>query len=210
MVEIAGLIERVRRARSCSVNGGHAREGSAERLARELDETWEELLTAIDQLRLQNEQLTAAQVQIHSERRRYRTLFDLAPDAYVVTDAGARIREANAVASRLLHATAESLVGKPLIVFVPMEARVTFRQAVARLPQLGVLRDFELRVRPRQSAPLALAATASLLPTLTNGDGAEILWVLRDVSEARSLHAQLSTLLGNLRDRSNHDGCGFP
>ena len=56
------------------------------------------------------------------ERERYAALFDLAPDGYLVTDAGV-IQEANCTAVALLAVSQEVLVGKPLVLWIAKEDR---------------------------------------------------------------------------------------
>jgi PAS domain-containing protein len=65
------------------------------------------------------------------ERRRYAVLFELAPDACLVTDAEGTIREANVAAGLLLGAAPASLAGKTLESFVPLEQRRVFSGKVA-------------------------------------------------------------------------------
>ena len=92
----------------------------------------EELRVAEEELRRKNEQLAAAFDAIEAEGRRYRDLFDYAPDAYLVTDPLGIIREANHAAAVLLGVEQRFLVGKPLAVFVPEEGRPAFRAELAR------------------------------------------------------------------------------
>ena len=65
------------------------------------DEAVAELLHAVEQLRLaqeelrhQNEALEAAHDELLEERRRYQHLFQYAPDAYLLTDLSGIVREA--------------------------------------------------------------------------------------------------------------------
>jgi PAS domain S-box-containing protein len=48
------------------------------------------------------------------ENRRYAELFEYSPDAYLVTDAGGSIREANRAALELLRSPREHLIGRAL------------------------------------------------------------------------------------------------
>ena len=78
----------------------------------------EELLVADEELRVQSEELVRSQRRTEVERRRYRDLFDLAPDAHFVTDRHGAIQEANSAASGLLAIEPRFLRGKPLSSFV--------------------------------------------------------------------------------------------
>ena len=193
MIDIGPFVERLRRVRAApSMAGEPSRE--LDQVLDELDETWAELSTAVEELRVQNDQLAAAQTELERERRRYRKLFDFAPHPCVVTDARGVVRAANEASLRLLQTNIRGLVGKPLIVFVPMGSRATFRFAVSRLPQLGLLKEWELPLRPRQSAPVPTAATASLMPREPLDSEIEILWTFRDLGEERRLYARLQEL----------------
>jgi PAS domain S-box-containing protein len=75
--------------------------------------------------RTQARELEAEQLAL--ERDRYADLFALAPEAYLVTDSYGIIMEANAAAGRLLEVSPESLRGKALDLFIPMEQRRVFR-----------------------------------------------------------------------------------
>jgi PAS domain S-box-containing protein len=71
--------------------------------------------------------------QLALERDRYADLFELAPDAYLVTDPYGIIMEANAAAARLLGACAASLRGRALELFIPLEQRGVFRGKLAAM-----------------------------------------------------------------------------
>src|SRR5258706_7275839 len=65
--------------------------------------------------------------------RRSRALFDLAPDAYVVTDAAGTIAEVNAAARRFLARALEEVVGRPLVELVVTADRRSFLARPAEL-----------------------------------------------------------------------------
>jgi PAS domain S-box-containing protein len=75
--------------------------------------------------------------QLALERDRYAELFELAPEAYLVTDPYGIILEANAAASRLLAVAAQSLRAKALDLFIPLEQRRVFRGRLAALAASG-------------------------------------------------------------------------
>jgi hypothetical protein len=78
--------------------------------------------------------------QLALERDRYADLFQLAPDAYLVTDLYGTIMEANAAATLLLGGAAfaagarpASLRAKALDLFIPLEQRGVFRGKLAAM-----------------------------------------------------------------------------
>src|SRR5918996_400407 len=78
----------------------------------------ERLHAATDDLAAQNEQLRAAREALEDERARYRELFALAPDAFVLTDANGWVVEANDRAAAFLGVRGDSLVGSSLSDFL--------------------------------------------------------------------------------------------
>src|SRR6202140_2267404 len=84
---------------------------------------FEELSVAEEELRAQQETLVETHNLLEIQRNRYHTLFDLAPDPYVVTDDSGVIEEANAAASTLLGLAGAHLLGKSLLTFVDGGAR---------------------------------------------------------------------------------------
>ncbi len=112
------------------------------------EEQLEELRIIGDELRRQNEELVRA-------RRRYADLFNWVPEAYMLTDAGGVIEEANRCAAELLRYPQRFLPGKPLVIFVANEERVKFRRHWSALRGLGAEAEtrWESLLRPR-SGPL--------------------------------------------------------
>jgi PAS domain S-box-containing protein len=99
---------------------------------KELGLASEELQVAVEELTLQNEALTVAQDQIAAERSRYQHLFELAPDALVITTIAGMIQDVNQKAAELLDRHAFHLIGKPIASLVLMEDRSEFRNALAQ------------------------------------------------------------------------------
>jgi PAS domain-containing protein len=101
-------------------------------VSRALDGTLGDLDRAAEELRVQNEALFSAKLELEGSSAVFRDLFEFAPCAYVVTDADTAILYANNAASTLLRRPKNALAGKPLICFVPLEDRSFFRAAVVR------------------------------------------------------------------------------
>jgi PAS domain S-box-containing protein len=160
----------------------------------ELRERAERLHRATEELADHNERLRAAQRALEDERARYRELFDLAPDAFLLTDAEGHVVEANAHAAALLGGEGDSVVGKALLEFVDEASREDFRDRMLALAKSGGRRTAELRVTPRARPTLDVEATVATVPH--RGDGGALLWLLRDVTErvvaTRSLGQRLS------------------
>jgi PAS domain S-box-containing protein len=157
--------------------------------------TLEELQVGEEELRVQSEELAASQDTIEAERLRYRELFERAPDAYLVTTPDGIVQEANDAAALLLNVDPRRMMGKPLGVFVPTDARHEFRLRLARAAREGRLRDWETLLRPRRgAAPVPVSCTVE---AVLGGGGLAtgLRWLVRDVSERRRADENRQALL---------------
>ena len=158
----------------------------------QVDEAVESLYTALEELRVteeelrvQNEQVVHTQMLIEGERVRYEELFQLAPDAYLVTDAAGTIAEANHAAAALLNLPARRLRGKPLAVFVPTPERPEFRTRVDQAAALGRLDEWETWLQPRgRHEPVPVSCTVAAVHDAAAG-ATGLRWLVRDVRERR-------------------------
>lgn len=123
-------------------------------VSRALDGTLGELDRAAEELRVQNEALFAARMELEGTSALFRDLFELAPSAYVVTNTDSRFRilYANQAASTLLDARKNALAGKHFICFIPPEDRHTFRSAVLRSTSPGVISEWPATLVPSDAA----------------------------------------------------------
>jgi PAS domain S-box-containing protein len=150
----------------------------------------EELQTAIEELRITEEQLREQQGQLadawmaaETTSDWHRALFDGAADALLVTDPDGLVRDANLTAATLLNVPPNTLRGKPLSVYVPSEERAEFRTRLQALVEEPLPARFDLRLQPRLAVPVLVEAAV----THFTPPGAEpgLHWTLRDVSAAR-------------------------
>ncbi len=107
----------------------------------ELDSAFQQLASAQEELRMQSEQLRETRAALQDQRQRYRTLFDSAPAAYLVTTLDAVVVDANQQASALLGIKTRFLIGKPLAIFVASRDRPAFRERLALLARPDSVRD---------------------------------------------------------------------
>ncbi|HEV2146987.1 MAG TPA: PAS domain-containing protein, partial [Longimicrobiaceae bacterium] len=126
-----------------------------------LASTLEELRVSEEELRAQADGLASSREGVEGELRRYRELFEGAPDAYLVVDTHGVIREGNRAAGALLGLRAESLEGKPLAVFVPEDDRRAFRQQLPWVRETERMDGWELRLAPRGGEPVRVEVTAT-------------------------------------------------
>lgn len=168
-----------------------------------LVQAMEELSTAAEELRAGEEELgrqasalAAMEVNLDAARRHYQDLFDFAPDAYLVTNRGGVIVEANQATSALVGYARTYVVGKPLIALLDPASAAGF---AARLEALQSATDervqtWELELRPRRTgAPVRTSVRVAPMRD-RSGEVLGFRWLLRDVSEQRSVSAALSRL----------------
>lgn len=150
-----------------------------------LTRTLAELSTALEEIRVAQEQLIDSrhqaeqlQEQLRRQARRYWRLFDDLHDAHVVTRPDSIITEVNKAGADLLNVSQRFLAGKALSVFV-CENRGPFLQACTRLAEAGGETELMLKLRPRERAPLSIQA-------LVTGSEGELWWLLRPCADPAS------------------------
>jgi two-component system, cell cycle sensor histidine kinase and response regulator CckA len=135
---------------------------------------------------LQNEQLSALQVELETVVSDYRDLYDYAPVGYLTLDTDARVRGANARALELLGVTARELLGEPLVCFMsePDAGRFGRAHADPRLARAGLEVMFERRDATR------FPALVESVPFATH-DARWYRTAIVDLTELRSAEAEL-------------------
>jgi PAS domain S-box-containing protein len=152
----------------------------------ELQVHQEELAVANEELRAQLDELGAATVRIHSERDRYRKLFELTPDSYFVTDLLGIIRDLNGAAARMLETEVRFLQGKPLVVLVDAADARMLRDAIDALRAQSSV-DLELRFKRRNDD-----AEWHTVKAVRLEDQTAILWFARSVQIAHHTRVALA------------------
>jgi PAS domain S-box-containing protein len=165
---------------------------------RELTATLEELRVAEEELRQQNETLRESQESLGGERERYRSLFNFAPDAYLVTDLDGTIEEANAAAGDLLGRVPHHLHGKPLSVMIPPERHRDFRNLMLGLASEAATTTWEFEVAGPRSAPVPVEGRVQ---AFTHEGRVALRWLLRDLTERRSAQEALRRANADLEAR---------
>ncbi len=171
---------------------------------REANARLEQSITSLqrveEQLRQQNERLTAAHRAVEKERSRYQALFDFAPDGYLVTGLEGAIREANTAAAAILNTPKTLLPGQSLSEFVVRADRELFRERLHQLHlgSLERLEDWEVSLQPRNRSPIPAALT--VVSERTVPAVASLRWLIRDVTERKRLEKERARwLVGRAR-----------
>jgi PAS domain S-box-containing protein len=162
------------------------------------NEAVQELLLAIEELRLveeelrqQNLALETVQHELEEERRRYQHLFHYAPDAYLLTDLVGIVREANLSAARLLNMRTRLLPGKAVVSFVAPEDRQRVRAELDRWRFEPTPKILEVRLKPRDGDAFDAAITLSVARGGPHDTAVGFRWQVRDISAQRQLTDEL-------------------
>ncbi|HEY3113502.1 MAG TPA: ATP-binding protein [Gemmatimonadaceae bacterium] len=161
---------------------------------------FEQLTVAEEELRAQQETLLETHNLLEIQRNRYRTLFDFAPDPYLVTDSLGIIEEANTVASELFGSPDQLLVGKPLVGLVDPRSRQEFRTHLSALGDGMHLDKWMFEIRVHDGRFITVEATVSALETRSDGKSS-LCWLLRDISARRQTEESMHALNRSLNAR---------
>jgi PAS domain S-box-containing protein len=189
-----GVVEgRARSARLTAPSADLVQDPDALREAlEELRTHQEELSVADEEMRVQLEELSMSNGRIHTERDRYRELFDVAPDAYFVTDRMGAIRDVNAAGAAMLGIETRFLLGKPLAAVVDAADTRMLRDAVSTLRN-SPSAEIEIRFKPRGGELRWYAVKGVSVEQNT-----ALLWIARDVHAYRERTDSLTTTNGEL------------
>jgi PAS domain S-box-containing protein len=150
----------------------------------QLQLTLEELQIAQEELRSLNEDLLGTRELVEAERLRYQNLFELAPDAYLVTSPEGIIREANQAAEQLFDIPVRFLIGKPIVNYIEDSHRKAFRSMMYSLPDADSVQSFEVRLKPRDKKPFDVVVRAVPMRD-PKGQIVGLRWLLHDITERK-------------------------
>jgi len=135
---------------------------------------------ALEELDVMWEELQGQAALLSRERERYSEFFDYAPDAYLITDAGGNVREANRAALELLAAPQDALLGKPLSEFIVQDERVGFLSHFVGtvIKPEDRPQSWHSAVQPMRGAPLAASLSVRGIPLRKSGVRG-LCWLIR-------------------------------
>jgi len=146
-----------------------------------------------DQLAAEVQERRLAEAALHVREARYRSLFEHAMDGILILDAQGRVQQANPAAQHILQLTETLMVGRQPDLYAP-PTQPDGRSSVQAMSELleaarqGVPCSTEwLHQRP-DGVNVLLDVNISLLD---DGEGAQVLAVVRDLSERRELEEKL-------------------
>lgn len=183
------------------------RDGDALEVAKaavtELETTIEKLRVSQQDLTAQNDALIEYRRELEEEHDRYRSLFQAAPVAFLVTDERGIITQANRAAVALLNCDERFVLNKPLVTFVVPTHRAAVRQHIVTVSSTGQSGSGEWDVQPRRRPPLPAAVEVAILRQLSGASS--LLWLVKDLSSERSLRSRSERLAAEL-ERSDDPG----
>ena len=148
-----------------------------------LEEALAEARAMLDDLRIQRELLDTTRREMEAEREQLRELFDLAPEAFLLTDAAGVVREANRAAAALLREPEESLAGRSLAEFLSEPRRAALVRRLQALARGGGRAEWETRITPGTGEPVDVAVVVAAAHE--EDEVAGYRWLLRDVTERK-------------------------
>ena len=169
------------------------------RVLQDISASLGDLQATLREAELQGEQdRAAAESDPVAADRGYQALFDLAPDAYLVTDAQTIIADSNQAAVAMLKVDRGFLKGKPLTDFVAEADRPAFQSILIQARGGGKKPFGEFRLQLGEGAPFAVSVNVSA-QTDHQDQPVRMLWLLRDVREGKAEEGRLKTLLSRLK-----------
>jgi PAS domain S-box-containing protein len=135
---------------------------------------------ALEELEVMWEELQGQAELLSREHERYAEFFEFAPDAYVVTDAGANVREANQAACELFRTSREDLVGAPLSSFIAEGDRVGFLSRFVSMVVHGgtAPQTWQSRIQAAEGSTVGVTISVRSIPLKKSGIGG-LCWLVR-------------------------------
>ena len=140
-----------------------------------------------------NDDTVKIQADLYQSKERSRALVESAVDAIVTADRTGRIASWNAAAERLFGYAADEVVGRPLTILMPEDAREAHERGLDRFLSSGAA-----RLIGRSVELDAVAADGTTFPielslsTFETDEGRFFTGVIRDITERRFAHEKLA------------------
>ena len=158
-----------------------------------LQATFEKISVVQQDLLAQAKHIANIEKSAEEGQARYRDIFELAPDGYLVTDHEGNITEANEASATVFKTPKQSLIGRALTTLIEGEAA---EEMFARLRTCQPSKPERFEVRLRTTDGTLVDVFASVRVDQKRG---ALLWLLRDVSGQKQIRENGSsdeTLIG--------------
>lgn len=150
-------------------------------LIEDLSQSLEELQVVTEELYQQNEELLASRQVLEREQKRYKDLFDLCLEGYLITNPSGLIQQVNAAAVQMLDVQNLFLMGKPLCLWFHSSEIPTFYQHLNQLRSGESIHHWQVFLQPRQKTRFFSDISASPIYDPT-GRLIELFWHIQDLS----------------------------
>jgi PAS domain-containing protein len=141
----------------------------------------EELKVAEEEMLNQQLELLTAQAEADRKVTYWRSLFDLAPVALMLTTGDGVIRASNHAAAELLTRDVYHLEGKPMSALVNQVMRADFRTQLKRVHESGGVVAWSLVLDRKTREPIRVEATVQIVPSALTGTSA-LYWAFRPMT----------------------------
>lgn len=155
----------------------------------EIENLLQELQIHQIELRLQNEELRAAQHELELSRQKYANLYDFAPVGYLTIRHGGMVEEANLTITDLLEIGRDRLLGRPFASHVVPAYKATFFAQQRRLFETHVPQRVELQLR-KGDGQLFYAQLDSSIQLPDKGDPTRYHMVVTDIHHRKLIELE--------------------
>lgn len=214
MTDEQHILRKIERARSglvpLHVDVGEHGEASKLTVTRqvleELSDAIEELCASAELIDRQNQELLELRMResralgaVAAEQRRSQDLFELSPEAQILTNKRGTVERANEAAARLFRVETRFLKQKPLSLYVAHTSRIGLSGRFADIERSAGPVSWEETVQPRggPAVPVHISAVA-----MRSGTGAtdQILWSIKDLTSWKKAEETVRASEAGYRD----------
>lgn len=144
------------------------------------------------ELAKRNQHLLASREMVENQRRRFQELFDLAPNAYVVTDLYGLISDVNLAACKMLKQTRDVLIGTPISQYLTRHDRHKAVEMLARFREghYDPMERIEIAFQAKNSPAIPCAVTINAM-VADNGITEGLRWLLADIAQRKEAEQNL-------------------
>lgn len=156
----------------------------------ELRQVLGELRTTEERLIQEHQALSSAYASVQDLCKQYQEIFDLAPDAYLITDCNGQIEAANPTALSVFRCRREDLVGRSIASLVAPHHQNLFQTKLKQVNPTRREREWEVCLQ-RPTAEWFDAAVTIAANCDGTGKMNRLYWLVRDVTVRKEAEEQL-------------------
>jgi putative nucleotidyltransferase with HDIG domain/PAS domain S-box-containing protein len=168
------------------------------KLIHDISRSLEALQVAVREADLRTEADLSAARALEAESRQFQDFFELAPDAYLVTDSQMVIQKSNQMAATMLQMDRDCLKNKPLTLLIAESDRPAFHASLTQVWTEGQKRDWKLRLQPGESPAFPVYVNVRAQRDHRD-EPTRLLWLFRDARERQEEEENLKSLVNQLQ-----------